>query len=123
MDWGSVRPIRDEIEAVDLDPENDDLVIIKIPLNKNPRLEWEYFFENPKALKGPIYSQKVRGDQVLVWANRDSPAEAVKQIFEYIESTNERYKEFLEKNKDKYIDEDEKELERITEKIRNFIVR
>lgn len=120
MDWNPVRPIKDEIEAVDIDSEKPDLVIIKIPLNKNPKLEWEHFFENPKALKGPIYSQVVRGDQVLVWANRDSPVEAVEQIFEYIESTNDRFEEFLEKNKDKFIDEEEKELEKITDKINDL---
>ncbi len=119
MNWDSVRPIRDEIEAVDIDPKKPDLVIIKIPLNKNPELVWEYFFENPKALKGPIYSQKVRGDQIMIWAKKDQPVVAVDQIFDYIDSTNERYEEFLEKNEDLYLDKDEEELKEITEKIRN----
>ncbi len=88
MDWDPFRPNRREIEAVGIDPENNNLVIIKIPLNKNPRLEWECFFENPKEVKGPIHSEKVRGDQVLVRVNRDSPIEAVEQIFKYIEFLN-----------------------------------
>lgn len=121
MDWEPVRPVREKIEAIDIDPENSKLVIIKIPLNINPKREWEYFFENPKALKGPIYSQKVRGDQIIVKANRKSPAEAVKQIFDYVESTNKRYKKFLDKNKGKYMDKEDKILEKITEKIRNEI--
>ncbi len=119
MNFDPVNPIKEEIEAVDIDPQNPDLVIIKIPLNKNPELGWESFFENPKVLKGPIYSQKVRGNQILVWSQKDQPVEAVKQIFDYIDSTNERYEEFLEENEDKFIDEDEKELKEITEKIKN----
>lgn len=120
MNWNPIFPIKGKIEAVDIDPNNNKLVIIKIPLNRNPKLEWEYFFENPKAMKGPIYSQKVRGDQILVKANRKASAEAVKQVLNYIESTNELYKEFLDKNRDKFIESEEKTLEKITEKIRDI---
>ena len=120
MDWKPVCPKKEKAEAVDVDPGNTDLVVIKIPLNKNPNLEWEYFFENPKGFKGPIYSQKVRGNQVLLKAKKDSPVEAVKQVFDYIKSANKRYREFIEDQKDRYVDLEEKELEKITEKIRDI---
>ncbi len=120
MTWKPVRPIKEKIEAVDIERKHGELVIIKIPLNKNPNLQWEYEFENPKALKGPIYSQKVLGDAIIVKANRDRPVDAVKQIYEYIESTNESYQEYLEDGEKEFIDVDEEELEEVTEEIRKI---
>lgn len=120
MRWDPIEPIKEEAEAIDVDPKNQELVVIKVPLNKNPPPDWEYFFENPKFLKGPIYSLKARGDQILVKANKDHPVEALKQAYEYLEDTNDRYKKFLEKNEDKYINIEENELEEITEKIRKM---
>lgn len=120
MSWDPIEPVENEAEAIDVDPENPSLVVIKVPLNKNPAPDWEYFFENQKFLKGPIHSLKVRGDQILVKSNKDRPVEALEQTYEYLENTNDRYRKFLEKNEDKWVNVEEKELEEITEKIRKM---
>lgn len=120
MSWEPIKPVKEEAEAIDIDPENQDLVVIKVPLSRNPSLDWEYFFENPKFMKGPIHSQKVLGDQIIVKAHKENPIEALEQSYKNIENANDRYREFLEKNEDKFINIGERELEKITKKIRKM---
>lgn len=129
MNWKPIQPIKDEVKAVEIDPEYPDLVTIEIPLNKKPEPEWEYFFENPKKIKEytvPIHSQKVRGKRILIRADRDFPVDAVKNAYKYIKMANRRFQKFMEKKKDqakrqaKERAEREEELKEITQEIRNL---
>ena len=128
MDWEPIKPAKDEVEAVEIDPEHPELVIIEIPINRRPEPEWKYFFENPKKVEEytvPVHSKEVLGDSIKVLADRDYPVKAVKDVYKQIESANEKYRGFSEKKEDqvkieeKEYEEDEKVLKEITERIRN----
>jgi len=115
-----------KIKVRGFDPDHPGLVIVEIPLNREPDPEWIDCFEHPSKWTPSIHPPRINGKFIVWRADKDRVNQHIKWIFDYIDQANACYERVLKEKqeeearlaqqrrlKKKELEEIQRELEKI----------
>ena len=97
---GDVLPLKDKVKAARIDPEASGLVIVEIPLNISPDLDWLQCFSYTTTWTPSVHLPRLSGALIEFRAMKEKPEQDLEWVYKYIDQANECYRKRIKEKEE-----------------------
>jgi hypothetical protein len=97
---GDVLPLKNKVKAAGIDPEASGLVIIEIPLNLSPDVDWLQCFSYTTTWTPSVHLPRLSGSLIEFRAMKEKPERDLEWVYKYIDQANDCYRKRMKEKEE-----------------------